>query len=158
MAQIRELQDKVNSSSRFTGKTNSLSDARDLHDPETASSSGASRVTSPHLTLSSSRTVPCRDAELPPDTRNIMGISGNVDKFEYSKSSASSSCGVKPEITNQKVASGLKVKPEQQDSPRSKAILHSEGGFLHYTGGQDKRRRAREGPEPAWVQTPLMGG
>ena len=53
--------------------------------------------------------------------------------------------------------------PEQQDSPRSKAILHSEGSIFHYTGGQEdevpktcqnKRRRAREGPEPACVQTP----
>ena len=66
-------------------------------------------------------------------------------------------------MTDQKMASGLKVRPEQQDSPRSKAILRSEGSVLHETCGQEdgvpkkcqnKRRRAREGPEPACVQTP----
>ena len=39
LAQMRESQDKVNS----------LSDAREFHDPETAGSSGASHVTSLHL-------------------------------------------------------------------------------------------------------------
>ena len=55
LAQMRESQDKVNS----------LSDAREFHDPETAGSSGASHVTSPPLTNPSYRTVPRRDSGLP---------------------------------------------------------------------------------------------
>ena len=50
---------------------NSLSDAREFCDPETASSSGASHVPSQPLTFPSPRTVPCRDSGLPHDTRNI---------------------------------------------------------------------------------------
>ena len=65
LAQIRELQDKVNS----------LSNARAFHDPETASNSGASHVTSHPLTIPSSGTVLGRDSGLPPDTRDIMGVS-----------------------------------------------------------------------------------
>ena len=69
LAQMRESQDKVNS----------LSDAREFHDPETAGSSGASHVTSPPLTNPSYRTVPRRDSGLPPETLNMMGVS---DVFE----------------------------------------------------------------------------
>ena len=65
LAQMRESQDKVNS----------LSDAREFHDPETAGSSGASHVTSPPLANPSYRTVPRRDSGLPPETLNMMGIS-----------------------------------------------------------------------------------
>ena len=61
------------------GKVNSLSDAREFHDPETAGSSGASHVTSPPLTNPSYRTVLCCDSGLPPETLNMMGIS---DVFE----------------------------------------------------------------------------
>ena len=101
-APIRELQYKVNS----------LCDARDFHDPETQSISGASHVTSQPVTVPSTRTVLGRDSGLPHDTRNIMGISGNVferppaqqghpqDYFENSKNSPSSSCRVKPHITD----------------------------------------------------------
>ena len=69
LAQTRESQDKVNS----------LSDAKEFHDPETAGSSGASHVTSPPLTNPSYRTVPRRDSGLPPETLNMIGIS---DVFE----------------------------------------------------------------------------
>ena len=68
LAQMRESQDKANS----------LSDAREFHDPETAGSSGATHVTSPPLTNPSYRTVPRRDSGLPPETLNMMGISGNI--------------------------------------------------------------------------------
>ena len=68
LAQMRELQDKVNS----------LSDAREFHDPETAGSSGASHFISPPLTNPSYRTVPRRDSGLPPEALNMMDISGNV--------------------------------------------------------------------------------
>ena len=66
---MRESQDKANS----------LSDAREFHDPETAGSSGASHVTSPPLTNPSYRIVPRRDSGSPPETLNMMGIS---DVFE----------------------------------------------------------------------------
>ena len=84
------------------------------------------------VTVPSSRTVPGRDSGLPRNTRNIMGISGNVyerlpaqegppqDIFENSENLASSSRGVRPELTEQTVTSGAKMRLEQQDSPNSK--------------------------------------
>ena len=68
MARIKELLDTAAS----------LTDARDFHDLETASSSGESRVTSHRPTIPSSRTVLGRDSGVPPNTRDVMGISGNV--------------------------------------------------------------------------------
>ena len=67
LAQKRVLQEKAKS----------LSDAKEFHDPETARSSGASHVTSPPLIILSSRTLPCSEFGVPPDTRNVMGVSGN---------------------------------------------------------------------------------
>ena len=67
LAQIQELQDKVNS----------LSDAREFYDPETASSSGISHV-SQLSSIPSRRSMISRDSCLPHDTRNSMGTSGNV--------------------------------------------------------------------------------
>ena len=73
-----------------------------------------------------------RDSGLPRNTRNIMGISGNVFErqpvqeghpqvfFENSENLASSSYGVRPELTEQTVTSGAKMRLEQQDSPNSK--------------------------------------
>ena len=58
MAQIRELQDKVNS----------LADARDFHDPETASSAEASHVTCHPVTVASSR---AKLGRLAPSTRGV---------------------------------------------------------------------------------------
>ena len=55
-----------------------------------------------------------RDSGLALNTRNIIGISGNV--FE-------------------RMASGLKVRAEQQDSSISKNLFHSGGGILHYVCG-----------------------
>ena len=65
LTQIQDLQNKVRS----------FSEPRELYDPETASSSGATHVPSQP---SSPRTVPCRDSGLPHDTRNIVGTSGYV--------------------------------------------------------------------------------
>ena len=65
MAQIRDLQNKVNS----------LSGARALYDPELGSSSGATHVPLP---FPSPRTLPRCDSGLPSDTQNGKGISGNV--------------------------------------------------------------------------------
>ena len=93
LTQIHDLQNKVNS----------LSDAREFFDRDTASSSGASHVPSQPLIIPSPREVRSRDSGLPRDTRNIMGTSGNVFKsllaregpssfiFENSKNLASSS-------------------------------------------------------------------
>ena len=75
LAQMRESQDKVNS----------LSDAREFHDPETADSSRASHVTSPPLTNPSYRTVPRRDSGLPPETLNMMGISDVLNDYLLEK-------------------------------------------------------------------------
>ena len=88
LAQVQEVQDKVNS----------LSDAKEFYDPETASSSGVSHVPSPRGMLS-------RDSCMQPDTRSTLGTSGNVFEslpargepssafFENLKNLASSSCG-----------------------------------------------------------------
>ena len=51
-------------------KANSLSEERDFHDPETASSSGASNVPCQPLTIPSTRSMHCRDL----DCRQIHGI------------------------------------------------------------------------------------
>ena len=95
LTQIQDLQNKVNS----------LNDAREFYDPETASSSGATHVPSPSLNVPSPRGMHSRDSGLPLDTRNSMGTSGNVFEsllaregpssafFEKSKNLASSSCG-----------------------------------------------------------------
>ena len=67
MAQIRELQNKVNS----------LSDAREFYDLESWSSSGATHVPDRTSTILSPRTLPRCDSGLPRDTQNGMGIIGN---------------------------------------------------------------------------------
>ena len=68
MAQIRELQNKVNS----------LSDAREFYDPESGSSSGATHVPDRTSTILSPRTLPRCDSGLPRDTLNGTGITENV--------------------------------------------------------------------------------
>ena len=70
MAQIRELQNRVNS----------LSDARELYDPESGSSSGATHVPgqTSNLLFLSPRTLPRYDSGSPRDTQNGTGFSGNV--------------------------------------------------------------------------------
>ena len=59
-------------------EVNSLSGARDFHDPDTASSSGASHVPSQPLTIPSLRGTPSRDSGFPLDTRNTAGASRRV--------------------------------------------------------------------------------
>ena len=68
LTQIQDLQNKVNS----------LSDAREFYDPETASNSGATHVPSQPSTTPSPGTMACRGSGLSHDTRNIMGTTGNV--------------------------------------------------------------------------------
>ena len=54
-----------------------MADAREFHDTETASRSGASVPCQP-LTVPSSRGMPGRDCGLPLTTQSTMGTSGNV--------------------------------------------------------------------------------
>ena len=136
LAQMRESQDKVNS----------LSDAREFHDPETAGSSGASHVTRPPLAKPSYRTVPRRDSGLPPETLNMMGISDvfwtttcsrrTTSKYlEKSRNLASFSRGVKPKLTEHTMTTGSKRRPEQQDLSNSRNILHCGDGISRHIGG-----------------------
>ena len=96
LTQIQDLQNNVNS----------LSDAREFNDPETASSSEATHVPCQPSRIPSARTMPCRNSGLPLDTRKTMGTSGNVFEslparegpssaiFENSRNLASSCCGL----------------------------------------------------------------
>ena len=68
MSDIQELQNQANS----------LIDERDFHDPEGSSSSGASHVPTRPLIFPSRSEKPSREHAMPNDTRNAMGISGNV--------------------------------------------------------------------------------
>ena len=73
MAQIHDLQNKVNS----------FSDAREFYDPESGSSSGATHVPDQTSTILSSRTLPRCDSGSPRKTQNFTSIMGNV--FERPK-------------------------------------------------------------------------
>ena len=97
MAQIQELQDKVNSSD----------DAKEFYDPETAFSSGLSHVPCQLMSIPSPRGMISRDSCLQLDTRNSMGSAGNVcenlpardgpsSAIVNPKNLASSSCGSRP--------------------------------------------------------------
>ena len=68
LTQIQGLQNKVIS----------LSDAREIYDPESGSSSGATHVPSQPSTIPIPRTMPRYDSGLLHDTRNYTGTSGNV--------------------------------------------------------------------------------
>ena len=68
MAQIRELQNKVNS----------LSDAREFYDIESGSSSGATHVLDHGFTILSSRTLPRCDSGLPRKTQDCTIVMGDV--------------------------------------------------------------------------------
>ena len=136
LAQMRESQDKVNS----------LSDAREFHDPETAGSFGASHVTSPPLTNPSYRTVPRRDSGLPPETLNMMGISDVFERLPAREGQPRNisknhgiwhllSRGVKPKLTEHAMTTGSKRRPEQQDLSNSRHILHCGDGISRHTGG-----------------------
>ena len=68
LAQIRDLQNRVHS----------LSDAREFHNLESGSSSGAVHVPNQTSAVLSPRTLPRRDSGLPRDTQNGKGLTGNV--------------------------------------------------------------------------------
>ena len=66
LSQIRTLQDNVNA----------LNEEKEFYDPETASSSGMSRVSSRHSRIPSPRGMLSRDSGLPHCTRNSISASG----------------------------------------------------------------------------------
>ena len=108
MTQIRESQNKVNS----------LSYARELYDPESGSSSGATHVPEHTSAILSERTLPRCDSGLPRDTQNGPGITGNFFErplahevlsstiFKHSKNLASSSQRLRLDTTETKRRSG----------------------------------------------------
>ena len=68
MVQIQAPQDKVNS----------MSDAEEFYDPETASNSGLYHVHSQPLSVRSPRGLISRDSCLQPATRNSLRATGHV--------------------------------------------------------------------------------
>ena len=109
-------------------QVNSLADAKEFHDLDTASSSGASHVPSQPWTLPSAREVLSRDSGLPPKSRNTIGASGNIFEslppregpssaiFENSKNLAASSCGLRPETTGKAMAPERVTREPQNSS------------------------------------------
>ena len=101
MAQIQDLQNKVNS----------LSDAREFCGPGSGSSSGATHVPHQTSTILSPSTLPRCDSGLPRSTLNGTGFMGNVFErppaqegqfstiFNNSKNLASSSQDMRPDIS-----------------------------------------------------------
>ena len=118
LTQIQNLQNKANS----------FSDATDFHDPETASSSGATHVLSQPSSAPSPRGTPCHDSGWPLDTRNSMGTSGNVFAslpardgpssalFENSRNVASSSYRLGPGNAGNVVEHGRGMRREPHSS------------------------------------------
>ena len=72
---VNHLMSKIQ---KLQNKANSLTDEREFHDPDGSSSSGASHVPTRPLTIPSRSEKPSREPTMPNDTRNAMGISGNV--------------------------------------------------------------------------------
>ena len=103
LTHFQDLQNKVNS---FLVRCERI-----FYDPETASSSGATHVPSQPATIPSPRTMLCCDSGVPHDTQKIVGTSGHVSErpsaregrtstiFDDSKNLASSSQGLRPDIT-----------------------------------------------------------
>ena len=108
MVQIQELQDKANS----------LNDAKEFCDPETASSSGSIHVSSQPMTIPSPSGMIRRDSCLQPHARNSLGTSGHVFEgpparaepssalFQNSKNLASSSRRLRPIDTGKVMQQG----------------------------------------------------
>ena len=131
----------------WQNKANSLSDAREFYDPETASSSGASHVPSQPSTIPSPRTMPCRDSGLPHDTRKTTGTSGNVCErlparegqtytlFNNPKNLATSSLELRPDIpgNTKRPESGMRREPQNSSIPAPR--FQSGGGIPYHTGG-----------------------
>ena len=134
MAQIQDSQNKVNF----------LSSARELYDPESGSSSGATHVPDQTSTILSSRTLPRCDSGLPQNTQNCTGIVGNVferppaQEGQYfiilnnSKNLASSSQDLRPDTSE---TARRDMKRESLNTPIQSAHFQNRSGILDHTGG-----------------------
>ena len=160
--QIQELQDKVSS----------LTDAKQICDPETASSSGLSHVPGQPMSIATPRGMICCDSCLQPDTRNSLGRSGHVFEgllargetssalFENSKNLASSSCRLRAIDTGRISEQGLRKEPKNLTilTPRF-AMKFSTWNPLYRTGGTHSQICMMEKSEesdlgPAFRQIP----
>ena len=137
MAQIRELQNKVNS----------LSDAREFYDLETASSSGATHVSDQTSSILSPRTLPHCDSGLPRDTQNGTDITGNVFEqppvqeglsstvFHNLKNLPSSSQELRPDTTETARKRDSEMKRESLNKSVPSSHFQDRSAMLNHTGG-----------------------
>ena len=91
--------------------------------------------------------MPCRDSGLPNDTRNIMGISGNVFErllaregrtstlFNNSKNLATSSQELRPDNEGNTKRPESETRREPQNSSIPVPRFQSGSGLLNHTGG-----------------------
>ena len=135
LTQIQDLQNKVNS----------LTDAREFHNPESGISSGATHVPDQTSTILSPRTLPRCDSGMPRDTQCGTGITGNVFErpraeeglsstiCKNSKNLASSSQWLRPDTTGiaRKRDDEMKREPLSVPSPH----FESKSCMLDHTGG-----------------------
>ena len=121
-------------------KVNSLSDAKELSDPETASSSGATHVPGQPFSIPSPRTMPCRDSGLPHKKLNIMGSSGNVfERLPAREEQTSTLFSGSKDLGPDTEGNTKKAESEMRREPQHSSILvlrfQSGGGLLNHTGG-----------------------
>ena len=121
-------------------KLNSLSDAKEFYDPETGSSSGATRVPGQTLAILSPRNMPRCESGLLRDTRNFTRTSGNVfDRppaqegrsstvFNNSKNLASSSQELRP---------GIAKTTRRRESEMKRESLNTSIPLPHFQCGND---------------------
>ena len=135
-AQIRHLQNKVNS----------LSDAREVHDLESGSSSGATRVPDQTSTILSSKTLPRCDCGLPRNSQNGTGIMGNVLErppvhegqpatIHNSKNLASCSQELEPGTIETARKRECEMERESLRTSIPSLHFHSGSGMLKHTDG-----------------------
>ena len=137
LTQIQVLQNKVNS----------LSDAGEFYDPETASSSGVTHVSIEPSTILSPRTLPRCDSGLPRDTQNGTGIAGNVFErlpaeegqtsafFNSSKNSASSFQDLRHDTRGNAKQPQIEMRREPQNSSILVPRFQRGAGMYDHTGG-----------------------
>ena len=132
--------------------TDNVARMKNMKNPETASSSGATHVPSQLSTIVSPRTLPRCDSGLPRDTLNGTGITRNG--FERplaqeglpsalignSKNLASSSLELRPGTEGNVKRPGKEMKPEPQNSSIPVPRCQSGGGILNHTGGPSVSR------------------
>ena len=134
MAQIRDLQNEVNS----------LSDTREFYDRESGSTSGATHVPDQNSMILSSTTLLRCDPGLPRSTQKCTGIMGNVFErplaqegesstlFNNSKNLASSSQDMRAEISE---TARNDMKRESMVTPIQPPHFQSRSRMLDHTGG-----------------------